>query len=131
MTGVASKVVLEISRFEAVGIQGCVAEVSLQELTGVPQTIDARVPGQPAGLLEVGVKVRQERIVPGWRWPQARRVLLSEQAQEVVDRAAARDEERGKRGPQEQSGRCSYKNCRAEGWVTWSRDTAACRVPSQ
>ncbi len=45
MTGVASEVILEIGRPKAVGVQWGVAKVSLQELTGVPQSVDARVAG--------------------------------------------------------------------------------------
>src|SRR5262249_56786966 len=47
MTGVESEVILEIGRPKAVGVQWVVAKVSLQELTSVPQAVDARVTAQP------------------------------------------------------------------------------------
>jgi hypothetical protein len=89
MTGVESEVILEIGRPKAAGVQWVVAKVSLQELTSVPQSVDARVTGQPTGLSEEGVVLGQEGTVRRRRWSQARRITLIEHPQQMADCRAA------------------------------------------
>src|SRR5947209_1345403 len=89
MTHVAPEVVLEVGRPQPVGAWRALAEVTLQEFAGVPQSVEAGVSGESASLPEVRVVLDQEGTERRRGWPQPSRITLIEHAEQMSDRRAA------------------------------------------
>ena len=133
MTGVASEVVLEVGRPQALGVR-CGRRRSVAPETG------GRTAGGRGACARTSPQVcRRNRsysarsgpcgVGGGW---QASRVLLVEHPQQVVDRRPARDEVAG----EAEAGTSRPAGARAgtagpKPLVTWSAVTMAWRVPSQ
>ena len=90
--GIAPEVVLDVRRSQAIKRWRTLPETVFQEQAGVPQTVAARVVGEPAGLAEEPVVLGQERVMRGRGRRAVRRVASVEHAQQVVGRGAAADE---------------------------------------
>src|SRR5205823_4902368 len=90
--GLASKVVLDVSRSHVLDPWRTRSETVLEEQAGVPQTVAARMAREPASLAEEPLVLGQEWVMrTGWRRA-SRRVSCVEHPHQVVDCGPAVDE---------------------------------------
>src|SRR5271157_4978979 len=89
---VLTEVVLNVCRVQLAGIRRSVTEMAQQELTRIPQAVDAGVLGQAAVPLEKALVLGQDRGVRIGPTQHASRLPLGDHPQQRIPRCPACDE---------------------------------------